>query len=306
MNEWLIVSEEVRRAVDRQVPVVALESTIIAHGMPSPANLEIAERLEAAVRAEGAVPAMIAVAEGAIRVGVDRPLLERLARGTGVAKVSRADLPAVLEGGELGATTVAATMICSHLAGIAVFATGGIGGVHREVGRTMDISADLEELAATPVAVVCAGAKAILDLPRTLEYLETRGVPVVGFGTDELPAFWTRSSGLALQLRRDTPEGVARLIRVQRGLGYRGGMVVAAPIPEAAALPASMIAAAIDAALREADRRGVQGKQVTPFLLAHVNEATAGRTLEANVALALNNATIAARIARALASDGVR
>jgi pseudouridine-5'-phosphate glycosidase len=281
--------------------VVALESTIVAHGMPYPRNLETARAVEAAVREAGAVPATIAVIGGRLRVGLDAASLERLARGgAGVAKLSRADLAWTLAAGRDGATTVAATMIAAERAGIRVFATGGIGGVHRGVAETWDVSADLEELARTPVIVVSAGAKAILDLPKTLEVLETKGVPVVGFGTDEFPAFWSRSSGLRAPLRLDRPEEVARLWAMQRMLGLAAGILVANPIPPAHEIPREEIEPAIAAALKKA--RGAEGKRVTPALLEAVLEATGGRSLEANIALVLNNARLAAEIAVALAA----
>lgn len=281
--------------------VVALESTIVAHGMPFPRNLETARRLEAAVRDGGAVPATIAVLEGRLRIGLDDAGLERLARGGAkVAKLSRADLAWALTEGRDGATTVAATMLAAHRAGIRVFATGGIGGVHRGAAETWDVSADLEELARTPVIVVSAGAKAILDLPKTLEVLETKGVPVVGYRTDEFPAFWSRSSGLAAPLRLDDPVAVARLWAMQRALGLGAGILVANPIPAAHEIPRAEIEPAIAAALASA--KGTEGKRVTPVLLDAVLAATAGRSLEANIALVLNNARLAAEIALALAT----
>jgi len=272
--------------------------------MPYPQNLEMARRVEAILREEGAVPATIAVADGRIHVGLDDALLERLATAKDVAKLSRRDMGAILAAGGLGATTVAATMIAAHLAGIRVFATGGIGGVHRGAETSFDISADLEELARTPVAVVCAGAKSILDLPKTLEYLETRGVPVIGYGTDTLPAFFCRSSGLALALRRDTPDEVAAVLAAQAALGFPAGAVIANPIPEAHALPEAEINAVIAAALADADRDGIAGKAVTPYLLARIVALTDGRSLTANIALVEHNARVGARIAKALAAIG--
>ena len=304
MNRLLSIAPEVSAALAAGRPVVALESTIISHGMPYPQNLEMARRVEAIIREEGAVPATIAVADGRIHVGLDDALLERLATAKGVAKLSRRDMGAILASGGLGATTVAATMIGAHLAGIRVFATGGIGGVHRGAETSFDISADLEELARTPVAVVCAGAKSILDLPKTLEYLETRGVPVIGYGTDTLPAFFCRSSGLALALRRDTPEEVAALLAAQATLGFPAGAVIANPIPEANALPEAEIDAAITSALADAEREGIAGKAVTPYLLARIVALTQGRSLTANIALVEHNARVAARIARAWAAIG--
>jgi pseudouridine-5'-phosphate glycosidase len=282
--------------------VVALESTIVTHGMPHPRNVETAREVEAAVRAGGATPATIAVMEGRIRIGLDAAALDRLGVARGVLKLSRADLPHAVAAGLDGSTTVAATMICARLAGIRVFATGGIGGVHRGVEATLDISADLDELARTPVAVVCAGAKAILDLPRTLEYLETRGVPVVGYGTDRFPAFWSRDSGLPAPIRLDTPEAVAALIRAKAMLGLTGGVLVAAPVPEEDEIPRDEIAVHVEAALAEAAAQGVRAKEVTPFLLSRILALTGGRSLATNVALIRNNARVAARLAVALAA----
>ena len=304
MNSLLSIAPEVSAALAAGHPVVALESTIISHGMPYPQNLEMARRVEAIIREEGAVPATIAVADGRIHVGFGDALLERLATAKDVAKLSRRDMGAILASGGLGATTVAATMIAAHLAGIRVFATGGIGGVHRGAETSFDISADLEELARTPVAVVCAGAKSILDLPKTLEYLETRGVPVIGYGTDTLPAFFSRSSGLALALRRDTPEEVAALLAAQATLGFPAGAVIANPIPEAHALPEVEIDAAIASALADADRDGIAGKAVTPYLLARIVALTEGRSLIANIGLVEHNARVGARIAKAWAALG--
>ncbi|MGK9231688.1 pseudouridine-5'-phosphate glycosidase [Inquilinus limosus] len=304
MNRFLAIAPEVSAALVAGHPVVALESTIISHGMPYPQNLEMARRVEAIIREEGAVPATIAVADGRIHVGLDDALLQRLATAKDVAKLSRRDMGAILAAGGLGATTVAATMIGAHLAGIRVFATGGIGGVHRGAETSFDISADLEELARTPVAVVCAGAKSILDLPKTLEYLETRGVPVIGYGTDTLPAFFCRSSGLPLALRRDTPEELAALLAAQAALGLPAGAVIANPIPEAHALPEAEIDAAIASALADAGREGIAGKAVTPYLLARIVALTEGRSLAANIALVEHNARIAARIAKAWAAIG--
>jgi len=302
MNSLLSIAPEVSAALAAGRPVVALESTIISHGMPYPQNLEMAQRVEGIIREEGAVPATIAVADGRIHVGLDEALLHRLATAKDVAKLSRRDLAGILASGGLGATTVAATMIAAHLAGIRVFATGGIGGVHRGAETSFDVSADLDELARTPVAVVCAGAKSILDLPKTLEYLETRGVPVIGYGTDTLPAFFSRSSGLALALRRDTPEEVAALLDAQAALGFPAGAVIANPIPEAHALPEAEIDAAITSALADAGREGVGGKDVTPYLLARIVALTGGRSLTANIALVEHNARLGARIAKALAA----
>ena len=298
MNEFLDLSPEVAEALDRGGPVVALESTIISHGMPYPRNVETALLVESAVRAAGAVPATVAVLGGRLKAGLATTQIEGLGQaGAGVAKVSRRDLPRIVAGGADGATTVAATMIIAALAGVRIFATGGIGGVHRGAERSWDVSADLEELGRTEVAVVCAGAKSILDLPKTLEYLETKGVPVIGFCTDEFPAFYTSRSGLRLVERADRPEQVARVLAAKWGLGLGGGVVVANPVPAEYSMDAATIGAAIESALEAASTAGVKGKDVTPFLLAKVKELTGGESLEANIALVLNNATLAARIA---------
>jgi pseudouridine-5'-phosphate glycosidase len=293
---------EIAPEVGAAKAVVALESTIVAHGMPYPRNLETARRVEAAVREAGAVPATIAVLEGRLRIGLDAAGLDRLAKGgERIAKLSRADLPWALAEKRDGATTVAATMLAAERAGIRVFATGGIGGVHRGVAETWDISADLEELARTPVIVVSAGAKAILDLSKTLEVLETKGVPVVGYRTDEFPAFWSRSSGLKLPLRLDDPAAVARLWSMQRTLRLEAGILVANPIPPEHEIPRAEIEPAIATALKQA--KGIEGKRVTPALLDAVLAATAGRSLESNIALVLNNARLAAEIAVALPAE---
>ena len=299
----VIKSPEVAAALAEGGAVVALESTIVTHGLPWPRNLETARSVEAAVRAEGAVPATVAVLGGRLRVGLDASELEALARQTGIAKLSRADLAARMALGSDGSTTVAATMIGARLAGIECFATGGIGGVHRGAERSYDVSADLDELARTAVTVVCAGAKAILDLPKTLEALETRGVPVIGCKTAAFPAFWSRDSGLPCPLTMDRVDQVARAHRLRAALGIAGGQLVANPIPAAAEIPAGEIAPVIDAAVAQAEAEGVSGKEVTPFLLARVFEATGGRSLEANVALVESNARLAARIALALARE---
>ena len=296
---YLKVAPEIRRALQGGRPVVALESTIITHGMPYPENLETARSLESQVRAGGAVPATIAVMGGVICAGLSDKELEWLATAKNVLKLSRNDLPYALATKKIGATTVAATMICAHLAGIRVFATGGVGGVHRGVDVTFDISADLEELARTPVAVVCAGAKALLDLPKTLEYLETRGVPVIGYGTDEFPAFWSRRSGLKTPIRLDTTAEVARFLEVQWGLGL-AGVMVCNPVPEADEIPAHDMRGFIDSAVREAEGYGIKGKAVTPYILARIAELSGGRSLRANIALAQANARLAAEIASAL------
>ena len=302
MNKYLDISPEVKAALEAGKPVVALESTIISHGMPYPKNVETALLVEQTLRDNGAVPATIAVIGGRLKAGLSKEEIEYLGKtGRGVAKASRRDLPALVARGADGATTVTTTMIIAHMAGIQVIATGGIGGVHRGAETTMDISADLEELAQTPVMVVCAGAKSILDLGLTLEYLETKGVPVIGYGTEELPAFYTRKSGFGVDYRVDSPEELAALFAAQRDLGFKGGMLVTNPIPEEYAMPKDVIDAAIEQALRECKEQGVHGKETTPFLLARVVELTGGDSLESNIQLVLNNARVAARTAAALA-----
>ena len=302
MNKYLDISPEVKAALDEGRPVVALESTIISHGMPYPKNVETALLVEQTIRDNGAVPATIAVIGGRLKAGLSHEEIECLGKtGRGVAKASRRDLPALVARGADGATTVTTTMIIAHMAGINVFATGGIGGVHRGAEVTMDISADLEELAQTPVMVVCAGAKSILDLGLTLEYLETKGVPVIGYGTDELPAFYTRKSGFGVDYRVDSPEELAAMFRAQRELNYKGGMLVTNPIPEQYAMDKAVIDKAIDQALAEAKEQHVHGKETTPFLLARVVELTGGDSLESNIKLVLNNATVAAKTAAELA-----
>ena len=302
MHASVMIHPDVARALRDGAPVVALESTIISHGMPYPANVQTAREVEATVRSHGAVPATVAVLEGRIRVGLCDEELDALGRAEGVRKVSRRDLAYVVATGATGATTVAATMICASLAGIRVFVTGGIGGVHRGGQDTLDVSADLTELARTSVAVVCAGAKAILDLPRTLEVLETHGVPVVGYGTSEFPAFYTRESGLGVDFRMDDAAGVAALMRAKWELGLEGGIVVANPIPPEHAMAGVEMRDVIDEALREADEQGVRGKDVTPFLLAQIVAKTGGRSLQANIALVKNNGRVGAAIARAYAA----
>ena len=298
MNPYLDIAPEVKAALEAGKPVVALESTIISHGMPYPKNVETALRVEQTIRDNGAVPATIAVIGGRLKAGLSREEIEYLGKaGRAVAKASRRDLPALVARGADGATTVTTTMIIAHMAGIRIFATGGIGGVHRGAETTMDISADLEELAQTPVMVVCAGAKSILDLGLTLEYLETKGVPVIGYGTDELPAFYTRKSGFGVDYRADSPEELAAMFRAQRDLGYRGGMLATNPIPEEYAMPKEVIDAAIEQALAECEAQGVHGKETTPFLLARVVELTGGESLESNIRLVLNNAALAAKTA---------
>ncbi|WP_230533338.1 pseudouridine-5'-phosphate glycosidase [Microvirga roseola] len=296
----LDIAPEVRETLDRSGAVVALESTIITHGMPYPQNVATAREVEAVVRENGAMPATIAVIGGRIKIGLSPDELEWLGTATDVMKLSRADLPYAVSSKRHGATTVAATMICAHLAGIRVFATGGIGGVHQGVEETMDISADLDELARTPVAVICAGAKAVLDLPRTLEYLETRGVPVVGYGTDRFPAFWSRTSELSVPLRLDSPEAIADLIRTKEALGLGGGTLVANPVPQADEIPASEMRTFIETAIAQAKTRGIAGKAVTPFLLSYLFELTGGRSLATNIALVKNNAALAAQVATSL------
>ncbi|MFI5271737.1 MAG: pseudouridine-5'-phosphate glycosidase [Ktedonobacterales bacterium] len=297
---YLTIAEPVRAALDAGRPVVALESTVIAHGLPRPANVQVARAMEAAVRAEGAVPATVALLDGRIVIGLDDAQLERLGNEQGVLKASRRDLGPALARRATAATTVAGTLACAALAGIAVFATGGIGGVHRGAPASFDISADLIELAHAPVLTVCAGAKAILDLPLTLEYLETHGVPVIGFQTDELPAFYTRESGLPVPHRADTPEEVAAIAHAQWSAGLGGGALVMCPIPREHALPAAAAEAAIATALEEARAQGIRGAATTPFLLGRVAELTGGDSVAANRALLLNNATRAAQFAAAL------
>ena len=302
MNKHLDIAPEVAQALQEGKPVVALESTIISHGMPYPRNVETALLVEQTIRDHGAVPATIAVIGGRLKAGLSREEIEYLGKtGRGVAKASRRDLPALVARGADGATTVATTMIIAHMAGIKIFATGGIGGVHRGAEVTMDISADLEELAQTPVMVVCAGAKAILYLGLTLEYQETKGVPVIGYGTEELPAFYTRKSGFGVDYRVDTPEELAAMFRAQRELDYRGGMLVTNPIPQQYAMDQETIDRAIEEALAEAKAQGIHGKETTPFLLAKVVELTGGDSLESNIKLVLNNAAVAAETAAALA-----
>ena len=302
LDKAIFVHEEVAEALAAGRAVVALESTVISHGLPAPHNLETARGMEAAIRAGGAVPATIAVFDGKLVVGTSAGELAFLAESKNVAKVSRADLASVVASGRPGATTVAATAIIAARAGIRVFATGGIGGVHRGAEETFDISADLTELGRTRVAVVCAGAKAILDLPRTLEMLETLGVPVVGYGTNELPAFYSRESGLRLQSRVDSAAEAARLMATQWGLGMSAGIVFANPVPAACALSWHELDALIEKALILAAQENIQGKRVTPFLLEALAKGSGGRTLTANVALLLNNARVAAEIAVADAS----
>lgn len=296
---------DVTAALAEGRPVVALESTIITHGMPWPGNRDMALEVEAVIRAEGAVPATIAVIDGRLHAGLDEAAITALAQAKDVMKLSRADFAYALAEGRTGATTVAATMMAAHLAGISVFATGGIGGVHQGAETSFDISADLDELGRTPVIVVSAGAKAILDIPKTLEALETRGVPVVAYGQDAMPAFWSRDSGLKAPLRLDTPQAIARFEATRRALGGHGGMLIANPVPVEDEIAASEMNRHIAAALSTAKARGIEGKAVTPFLLGEILNLTDGASLKTNIALVLNNARLAARIAAALASPAV-
>ena len=301
MNKYLDVAPEVAEAIANGRPVVALESTIISHGMPYPQNVDTALNVEKIIRENGAVPATIAVIGGRLKAGLSPEEIEYLGKkGQAVAKASRRDLPVLIARGQDGATTVTTTMIIAHMAGISVFATGGIGGVHRGAETTMDISADLEELSQTPVMVICAGAKSILDLGLTLEYLETKGVPVIGYGTEELPAFYTRHSGFKVDYRIDTPEGLAAAFAAARGLGMKGGMLVTNPIPEQYSMDKSVIDAAIDRSIAEAKENGIHGKETTPFLLAKVKDLTGGDSLDSNIQLVYNNAALAAQTAAAL------
>ncbi len=293
-------SAEVATARATGAPIVALESTIITHGMPFPQNVETARLVEADVREAGAVPATIAVIEGTLHVGLEAAQLDALGQAQDVAKLSRADMAACIATGGTGATTVAATMIAAHLAGIHVFATGGIGGVHRGAEDSFDISADLHELAQTPVTVVAAGAKAILDLPKTFEVLETLGVPVIAYGQDQLPAFWSATSDMAAPLRMDTAADIASAQKMRTAMGLAGGQLVTNPIPQAAQIPADELQPIIDQALQEAQAQGISAKAVTPFLLGRIFELTEGRSLTANIALVRNNARLAAQIASAM------
>ena len=298
LNKYLDVNPEVAEAIAAGKPVVALESTIISHGMPYPQNVETALAVERIIRENGAVPATIAIIGGRLKAGLTAEEIEYFGKkGQAIHKASRRDLAVLCARGEDGATTVTTTMIIAHMAGIKVFATGGIGGVHRGAETTMDISADLEELGQTPVMVVCAGAKSILDLGLTLEYLETKGVPVIGFGTKELPAFYTRSSGFYVDYRIDTVQELAAAFKAQNDLGMKGGMLVTNPIPEAYAMPLDVINAAIDQAIAECNEKGIHGKETTPFLLARVSELTGGDSLASNIRLVFNNAKVAAQTA---------
>ena len=300
MNRYLDIAPEVKEALDAGKPVVALESTIISHGMPYPQNVETALKVEEIIRQNGAVPATIAIIGGRLKAGLTPEEIEYFGKkGQAIAKASRRDLAVLCARGEDGATTVTTTMIIAHMAGINVFATGGIGGVHRGAETTMDISADLEELAHTPVMVVCAGAKSILDLGLTLEYLETHGVPVIGYGTEELPAFYTRKSGFSVDYRIDTPEELAAAFKAQNDMGLGGGMLVTNPIPEEYSMDPVVINKAIDEAINECKAKGIHGKATTPFLLARVAEITGGDSLASNIQLVFNNAKVAALTARA-------
>ena len=298
LNKYLDVAPEVQKALDEGRPVVALESTIISHGMPYPQNVETALNVEKIIRDNGAVPATIAVIKGRLKAGLSPEEIDYLGKtGTAVAKASRRDLPVLVAQGKDGATTVTTTMIIAHMAGIQVFATGGIGGVHRGAQQTFDISADLEELAHTPVMVVCAGAKSILDLGLTLEYLETHGVPVIGYGTEELPAFYTRKSGFKVDYRIDTPAELAKAFYVKQDMGLGGGMLVTNPIPEEFSMNHEIINKAIDEAVEEANKLGIHGKETTPFLLAKIKDLTGGDSLASNIQLVYNNARLAAKTA---------
>ena len=299
-EKYLDVKPEVAEALAAGKPVVALESTIISHGMPYPQNVETALNVEKIIRENGAVPATIAIIGGRLKAGLTPEEIEYFGKkGTAIRKASRRDLAVLCARGEDGATTVTTTMMIAHMAGISIFATGGIGGVHRGAETTMDISADLEELAQTPVMVICAGAKSILDLGLTLEYLETKGVPVIGYGTEELPAFYTRRSGFGVDYRVDSPQELAKTFRVSKDLGLRGGMLVTNPIPEEYAMPLETINAAIDQAIAECNAKGIHGKETTPFLLARVAEITGGDSMASNIRLVYNNAALAAKTAAA-------
>ncbi len=300
MNPYLDIKEEVKAALAEGKPVVALESTILSHGMPYPENVDFAHRVEKLVRDEGAVPATCAIVGGRLKVGLEEQELQLMCEAKDVGKVSRRDVPVYCALGKNGATTVASTMILAAMAGIRVFATGGIGGVHRGGEDSMDISADLQELAHTPVTVVCAGAKQILDIGRTLEYLETMGVPVIGHNTDDFPAFYCRKSGFGVDYNAKTEAEIAKIIKAQRDLGFSGGILVGNPVPEEYGLDNAYMEGIIDVALKAADEAGVHGKNITPFLLAKVKELTGGESFETNVMLALNNARCASRIAVAL------
>lgn len=297
MKQYIVLSEEVRAAKEQGKPIVALESTIISHGMPYPQNVQTAREVEQLVRENGAVPATIAIVDGKIKIGLSDDELEMFGKSTNVAKASRRDLAYLLATKKLGATTVAATMICAEAADIHIFVTGGIGGVHRGAEATMDISADLEELGKTNVAVICAGAKSILDLGLTIEYLETKGVPVIGYKTDLLPAFYTRESEFPVNFRLNDVETIASMLKVKWDLNLKGGAVIANPVPEEFAMDEKIITEVIEKALKEAEEKQISGKEVTPFLLGKVKELTLGKSLDANIALVKNNAVVGAKLA---------
>ena len=303
LGKCMDISEEIQNSIKENGPIVALESTIISHGMPFPQNLETALEVESIIRKEGALPATIAVIEGRIKIGLSNLELEQFAQGTKTVKVSSRDMPIVLSQKQDGGTTVAATMICARMAGISIFVTGGIGGVHRGSEKTMDISGDLMELARTNVAVVCAGIKSILDIPRTLEYLETPGVPVIGYRTTEFPAFYTTTSGYSVQSRINTAEEIARCMKVKWELGLEGGMVIANPVLRKDAMDEEVIEEAITKSLKEASEKGIDGKTVTPFLLKRISQLTDGESLKTNIALVCNNALVGAKIASAYGNE---
>jgi pseudouridine-5'-phosphate glycosidase len=303
MKEYLVVSKEIKDAIENNKPVVALESTIISHGMPYPKNVETALKVEEIIRENGAIPATIAIINGKLSVGISPEQIDYLGKnGLAVAKSSRRDLPILVARGEDGATTVATTMIIANLAGIKLFATGGVGGVHRGGETTMDISADLEELSNTNVSVVCAGAKSILDLGLTLEYLETKGVPVIGYKTEEFPAFYTRESGFKVNYKMDSPLEIAKALKVKDELRLKGAVLIANPIPEEYSMDKTEIDKVIEDAVEEANSLGVKGKDITPFLLDKIQKITEGRSLESNIQLVYNNAKLGAQIARELSS----
>lgn len=299
LKDYLVISKEVEEALLQNKPIVALESTIISHGMPYPKNVETALKVEEIVRKNGAVPATIAILNGKLKVGLTKDEIDYLGKkGLDITKASRRDIPAILASNSDGATTVASTMIIANLANIKIFATGGIGGVHRGAEITMDISADLEELSRTDVAVICAGAKSILDIGLTLEFLETKGVPVIGYKTKELPAFYTRKSGYNVDYKIDTPDEIANLLKAKWDINLTGGVVIANPIPEEFNMDFDMITAAINNAVKEANEKGIKGKESTPFLLSKVKDITEGKSLNANIELVFNNAKLASQIAK--------
>ncbi len=303
LRDLIIFNDDVARALAEKLPVVALESTIITHGMPYPRNVETARLVEDDIRSEGAVPATIALMDGKIRVGLSDADLERLAQAKDVMKCSRADLTFALATGRFGATTVAATMMAAHAAGIKVFATGGIGGVHKGAEESFDVSADLDELGRTPVCVVSAGAKALLDIPKTLEVLETKGVPVIAYGTEELPAFWSRQSGLKAPCMLESAGEVGALLKMRENFADHGGVLIANPVPQSDEIPQAEMAGFIDTAIGQAQADGIKGKEVTPYVLGAILELTGGRSLETNIALVRNNARLAARISASLVLD---